>query len=212
MLLQTPERGSYCWGNGGQQLSLRDSVREEFRDSLVFQQTVRKGGKIKGVNVDPETWLQWPGDIPVEAIAVVFVVLWLIVAVLIVRIVIKRFAGVAGLLRQAASGQDQGKLLGAVEKLLPMVKTKAFSPQSARAMRKQLSKKLKVPAEMIHSYTVRGQLAAYGVSEESMQVVEQILRSGETEQYGYTPPAPQEISLRDILKASQEIEARLPKH
>ena len=145
----------------------------------------------------------------------VFVVVWVIAAVLIVRFVIKRFAGVLGLMREASRGQDQGKLLDAVETLFPMMKTlkaNALSPQAAKAMRKQLSKKLHVPAEMIHSYTVRGQLAAYGVSSESIEVVEQILRSGETEQYGYMPPAPREIRLRDVLKASQEIEAQLPKH
>ena len=86
----------------------------------------------------------------------------------------------------------------------------AASPGSATAIRKALAKGLRVPIESISSDTVRSQLGSYGVSQESSQVVEQILREAEAQQHGRPAPPAAEIEMTDMLKMAQELKERLP--
>ena len=159
---------------------------------------------------DLEDLLQKLAEIPVE-VGMVSIAIWILIVFLIVRAVKKSMEKTFSQAAEGSGGQTQDRFLNAIEKLLPMMKNTAIPPDMAKTMRKRLSKKLNVPEEFISSLTVRGQLAAHGVSAESIAIVEQILRSGETDQYGYSQPAATEFGLRDILKASREVE-RVGKH
>ena len=86
----------------------------------------------------------------------------------------------------------------------------AALPGSATAIRKALAKGLRLPLESISADTVRAQLASYGVSQESSQIVEQILREAEAKQQGRPAPPAADIEMMDMLKMAQELKERLP--
>jgi len=160
-----------------------------------------------------QTVLQEPISVLQIVAAVVMGVFWLVVMVLIGRWVVRRLAAFRVALGLLAKGQgaDAESVQAALEKLAPGMNWKAVSPESAKSMRENLARKLGVPVEMIASYSVGGRLAVYGVSRETIEVVEQVLRGGEEQRYGDAPAAVPEITVVDVWKATRELEERLRK-
>lgn len=160
-----------------------------------------------------QTLLQEPISVLHIVVAVILGVVWLAIMVLVVRWVAKRLAALRSAFSLMAKA-DPESVAAAMEKLAPGMNLKAVSPATAKSMRDNLAKKLRVPAEMISSYTVGGQLAVHGVSPETIQVVEQVLRGGEEQsreeqRFGFAPPAASEITVLDVWKAARELDERL---
>jgi hypothetical protein len=160
-----------------------------------------------------QTLLQEPMGVPQITAAVILGVLWLVATILIGRWIVKRLGALRTVFSVMAKGQtaDAESVRAALEQLGPEMNRKAVTPELAKNMRANLARKLRIPAEMISSYTVRGRLSVHGVSPETIDVVEQVLRGGEEQRYGYTPPAASEITVVDVWKASRELDERLRK-
>jgi hypothetical protein len=125
----------------------------------------------------------------------------------------KRFAALRatlGLMAKAQNADAEG-VQAVLEQLAPKMKLQAVSPEAAKSMRENLARKLRVPADTIASYTVRGHLSVHGVGEETIRVVEQVLRGGEEQRYGPAAARNSPITVVDVWKASREIDERVRK-
>ena len=137
--------------------------------------------------------------------------LWQIapVAVLVVWVGVWLVKRVMTLLRSAFDGQGRKGFLAAFDSS-SLARSIAASASSATAIRKALAKRLSLPPEKISADTVGSQLGSYGVSRESCQIVEQILRGEEAKQHGHHAPPAADIKMTDMLKMAQELQERLP--
>ena len=139
--------------------------------------------------------------------------LWQIapIAVLAVWVVVWLVKRVSALLHSAFDSQGRTGFLAAFDSS-SLSRSIVASASSATVVRKALAKRLRLPPESISADTVGSQLGSYGVSRESLRVVENILRGAETEQYGRPAPPATEIKLTDMFKMARELQERLPKY
>lgn len=157
--------------------------------------------------------LQEPLPVPVNVVAAVILVAWVVLVVLTLRWIWKRVGSLGELWSAAASGKDPERTAAVLERLFPMMKTRGPASGWAKTLRKNLAKRLHTPPEMITSLSVRGWLSSYGVSPQSIAVFEHLLRGEEQAKYGQTQSEAEApgFTLVDFWKASKELDERLPK-